>query len=329
MATGFDLIGLLLIVIMAVSGLKKGLIDGVLKIVGIYAAVYTSMNYNQYGTVFLEPLISIPEAYKTPAGFIIVFLVTMYSITFVSFLLKKLVRSMNLGVVDRIGGITFGALKAGMMLSAVVWAFAMVPQSMRGNWQEESKLYPFVEIFAGQMVQVFSLEDELAMLQTMMDPDADKSKLLEMALGSGDNMLMNGMQGDSSGGLNLDLMNLLSGQGGDGSLSPDILKQLGGSEGGDQEEILKKALESMGGSQKGLMQQMLKSAGVEGLGGEDGSDLDIMGQVNKAKTAGMDRQAEMERMLDQIEAEAQGRNKAEADSQAIEELEAEAQGTEE
>ena len=35
MATGFDLIGLVLIGIMAVSGLKKGLIDGVLKIVGM------------------------------------------------------------------------------------------------------------------------------------------------------------------------------------------------------------------------------------------------------------------------------------------------------
>ncbi|MCF7922701.1 MAG: CvpA family protein, partial [Candidatus Marinimicrobia bacterium] len=64
MATGFDLIGLLLIVIMAISGLKKGLIDGVLKMVGIYAAIYASMHYNQYGTALIEPLIHLPDAYK-------------------------------------------------------------------------------------------------------------------------------------------------------------------------------------------------------------------------------------------------------------------------
>ncbi|MBC8377277.1 MAG: CvpA family protein [FCB group bacterium] len=291
MATGFDLIGLLLIVIMAVSGLKKGLIDGVLKIVGMYAAVYASMHYNQYGTAFLEPLISIPEAYKTPAGFVIVFLVVMYSITFVSFLLKKIVKTLRLGAVDRIGGITFGALKAGLMLSAVVWAFAMVPADLKGDWQKESKLYPFVEIFAGQAVYILSLEDELAMMQTMMDPDANKAALLQAAIGG------------ETGGL----------QG-----------LLGDGDGGDQNEILGKALESMGGSQKGLLEQMLKSAGVD-----DVSNLDIMEEVEKVKHAGTNRQADMDKMLAEIEAMAQGRAVMEAEEDSSEVIEEEAEGSEE
>ncbi|MCF7826724.1 MAG: CvpA family protein, partial [Candidatus Marinimicrobia bacterium] len=177
MATGFDLIGLLLIVIMAISGLKKGLIDGVLKMVGIYAAIYASMHYNQYGTALIEPLIHLPDAYKVPAGFVIMFILVMYSITFISFILKKLVKTMRLGAVDRLGGITFGALKAGLILSAFVWAFAMVPADRRGTWQKESKLYPVVEVFAGNMVKILSLEDELATLQSMMDPNADKTQL--------------------------------------------------------------------------------------------------------------------------------------------------------
>ncbi len=233
MATGFDLIGLFLIVIMAVSGLKKGLIDGVLKLVGIYAAVYAAMNYNQYGTVFLEPLINIPEAYKTPAGFVIVFLVTMYSITFISYLLRKLVKTMHLGAVDRIGGITFGALKAGLILSAVVWAFAMVPETMRGTWQKDSKLYPVVEIFAGQMVYVLSLEDELALLQNMMDPDADKTALLQMALGGKGGMgLLTGSGEDGMGGMGNELM---------------------------QNETIRKALESLDEPQQAMIMQAMEA----------------------------------------------------------------------
>ena len=296
MATGFDLIGLILIVIMAISGLKKGLIDGVLKIVGMYAAVYASMHYNQYGTAFLEPLINIPEAYKTPAGFVIVFLATMYSITFVAFLLKKIVKSLHLGAVDRIGGITFGVLKAGLLLSAVVWAFAMVPADRMGTWQKESKLYPYVEIFAGQAVFVLSLEDELAMMQTMMDPDADKTELLQAVLG---------------------------GEDGDG-MSPDLIKAMGDGDGADKTDLLKKAMESMGGSQGGLMKQVLKSAGVD-----DMSDMDIMEEVEKVKHAGTNRQADMDKLLEEIEAEAQGRKKAEAEAQDSEELEAEAEDNEE
>jgi membrane protein required for colicin V production len=289
MATGFDLIGLLLIGIMAISGLKKGLIDGVLKIVGIYAAVYAAMHYNQYGTVFLEPLINIPEAYKTPAGFVIVFLVVMYSFTILSWLLRKIVKSMRLGAVDRIGGITFGVLKAGLMLSAVVWAFAMVPSDMKGSWQKESKLYPYVEMFAGQAVYVLSLEDELALLQNMMDPDANKAALIQAALGG---------EGDGLEGL----------------LGDDASKS----------GAVKKAMESMGGSQGGIMQKVLKSAGMEDI-----SDMDIMGEVEKVKHAGTNRQAEMDRILQEIEAETQGQKELKKDVHEDEEIEAEAQGSEE
>ncbi len=289
MATGFDLIGLILIVIMAISGLKKGLIDGVLKMVGIYAAVYASMHYNHYGTAFLEPLINIPEAYKTPAGFVIVFLVTMYSITFISFLLRKIVKSMHLGAVDRIGGITFGVLKAGLLLSAVVWAFAMVPAGMKGTWQKESKLYPFVEIFAGQAVYILSLEDELALMQNMMDPEANKAALLQAALGSEAGGLQ-GLLGDES----------------------------------SKSEAIKQAMESMGGPQKGIMEQVLRSAGVDDI-----SNLDIMEEVEKVKHAGTNRQADMDKMIEELEAEAHRRDEIEGEAEGREELEGETEGHEE
>ena len=255
MATGFDLVGIFLIIIMSVSGLKKGLIDGVLKMVGVYAAIYASMNYSHYGTLLIAPLVNIPEAYQGTAGFVIVFLGVMYSITFVSFLLRKLVKTMHLGAVDRIGGITFGAVKAGLILSAVVWAFAMVPQSMRGTWQEDSKLYPLVEVFAANMVNVFSLEDELTLLQstvgTMMGKSQDK--LMEKALGG------------AAGGMGLDL-DALTGVGGGGELSgdgesiiPGASSLLGGSSDLSQNEALKKAMESLEGPQKEIIEKAMEA----------------------------------------------------------------------
>lgn len=286
MATGFDLFGLFLLVVMSVGGLKKGLIDGVLKIVGVYAASYAAMNYHQYGSALLEPIYSIPEAYQTPAGFVIIFLVTMYSINLVAFILKKIVKTMRLGVVDKIGGITFGALKAGLILSVLVWVSAMVPADMQGNWKDESKLYPFADVFAGQMVSVLSLEDELAMLETMMDPDADKTALLQSALGSGD--------GEGSDGLS-GLSGIMGGAGDmEGFMGDDS----------SQASAVQKAMDNMGGARKGIMQQVLKSAGIEGLGGEDG--LDIMKEVDKIKNADGNREAKMEQLMKDLEAEAQG-----------------------
>jgi len=240
-----------------------------------------AMNYHQYGSGIIEPLYSLPSGFQTPAGFIIIFLATMYSISLFAFILKKLVKTMRLGVVDKVGGITFGALKAGLILSALVWVSAMVPEEMQGNWQKDSKLYPFADIFAGQMVTVLSLEDELAMLESIMDPDADKTALLEAAMGSG--------AGDGSGGLS-GLDGLMGGDAGDGS-SPD--------------GVIEKAMDNMGGARQGIMQQVLKSAGLEGLGGEDG--LDIMKEVDKIKNADGNREAQMEKLMKDLEDEAQGR----------------------
>ena len=283
MATGFDLFGLFLLVVMSVGGLKKGLIDGVLKIVGIYAASYAAMNYHQYGSALLEPIYSLPAAYQTPAGFVIIFLITMYSINLLAFILKKIVKTMRLGVVDKIGGITFGVLKAGLILSALVWVSTMVPADMQGNWKEESKLYPFADVFAGQMVSVLSLEDELAMLETMMDPDADKTALLQTALGGDDTEGLSGLSGIMGGADDME-----------GFMSDDS----------SQASAVQKAMDNMGGARKGIMQQVLKSAGIEGLGGDDG--LDIMKEVDKIKNADGNREAKMEQLMKELEAEAQG-----------------------
>ncbi len=303
MATGFDLIGLLVILVLSASGLKKGLIDGVLKMVGIYAAIYASMNYNQYGTLFLEPLISIPDSYKTPAGFVVVFVVVMYSFTFMSWLLRKLVKTMHLGIVDRVGGITFGAVKGGLILSAVVWAFAMVPENMRGDWQQESKLYPMVEVFAANAVQVLSLEDELTLLQTTMGSlmGQGKDKMLEQALGGAGDL---GLSADAltkvggGGTLSEDGHSIIpdasSLMGSDNPLDNPMLKKAMESLEGPQKEIIEKAIEAM---QTGNANSLLEGA----INSKDESGASLMDEAMKYMDP--NQKADMHAMIKEMEAE--------------------------
>lgn len=302
MATAFDLFGIGLIIFMSVSGLKKGLVNGVLKMVGVYAAMYTSMNYGNYGAVILEPFISIPESYKTVVGFIVIFLATMYSISFFAYLIRKLISTMNLGIVDRVGGITFGAVKAGLILSAFVWAFAMVPADMRGTWQKESQLYPFVEVFAANMVSIFSLEDELDQLQSTVGSMMGKGKnqLMEQALGG-------------VGGIDMEAITKIGGAGtlsADGhSIIPDGDDLLGGSGDIMNNPMLKKAMESLGGPQREIIEKA-----VEALQSGDASSL-MEGAINSKDASGNslmqeamkymdpDQKVDMNDLIRQMEAE--------------------------
>lgn len=314
MATAFDIIGLLLIGVLAMSGLKKGLIDGVFKMVGVYAAVYASMNYHHYGTALLHPLISIPESYQTAAGFVVVFVLVMYSFTFASWLLRKLVKTLHLGIFDRLGGITFGAMKAGLILSAVVWAFAMVPSNLRGDWQEESKLYPLVEVFAGEMVNVLSLEDELLMLQetvgSLMGQGQDQ--LLQSALQKGGlgntGLTMDAITKVGAGGtLSADGQSIVPSagdlmRGGTMDLSKnEALQKAMESLEGPQKEIIEKALEALqSGNANSLLQGAIQSKDEQGNSLMDAA-MEYMDPAQKANLHGMIKEMEDDIKAQQVQ----------------------------
>lgn len=256
METAFDIFGAMLLIILAMGGYKKGLIDGIFKIVGMYAAMYAAMNYSEYGEIILEPFILVSDAYKSIGGFATMFLVVMGGITFVSFLLRKIVKSLHLGSVDKIGGVILGSIKGGILLSAFVWAMDLVPEDYRGTWQQKSQLYPFAEVFAGLVVDVAGLEDELNMMKATVGGfmGQSKAKLMEEALGGAGGDL--GLSG-------ADAMSLISGTGLGGIEVSDDGTVTGGmtDESGDptQSEVFKKAMESLGGPQREIIEQALEA----------------------------------------------------------------------
>lgn len=256
METAFDIFGAMLLIVLAMGGYKKGLIDGIFKIVGMYAAMYAAMNYSEFGEIILEPFVLVSDAYKSIAGFATMFLAVMGGITFISFLLRKIATSLHLGSVDKIGGVILGSIKGGILLSAFVWAMDLVPEDYRGTWQQRSQLYPFAEIFAGLVVDIAGLEDELNLMKATVGGfmGQSKAKLMEEALGGAGGDL--GLSG-------ADAMSLISGSG-LGGISVDDEGQVSGGmaeEGGDptQSEVFKKAMESLEGPQREIIEQALKA----------------------------------------------------------------------
>lgn len=258
METAFDMFGAMLLIVLAYGGYRKGLIDGIFKIVGMYAAMYAAMNYSEYGEIIIEPIILVSDAYKSIAGFATMFLVVMGGITFISFLLRKIVTSLHLGSVDKIGGVILGSVKGGILLSAFVWAMELVPEDYRGTWQQRSALYPFAEVFAGLVVDIAGLEDELNLMKATVGGfmGQSKDKLMEQALGGAGGDL--GLSG-------ADALSLISGGGAlggaevgeDGTISnmQDIMRE------GDptQSPVFKKAMESLDGPQREIIEKALEA----------------------------------------------------------------------
>ncbi len=165
MATAFDLVSLIAIGWFLFSGLKSGLIESVMKLIGATAAVYLTMNYSMIGLQYLEKIWDVPSKYESIAGFVVVFLVTIYAFQIAAMLMRKVVHGLLLGWVDRAGGALFGLLKAGVLLSGILWILNLLPADVSQGWQKDAKMLPVILSVQNGLVSTFNLEDELEMIQ--------------------------------------------------------------------------------------------------------------------------------------------------------------------
>jgi uncharacterized membrane protein required for colicin V production len=164
MATVFDLVSLIAIGWFLFSGIKSGLIESVMKLIGATAAVYLTMNYSMVGLQYLEKVWDVPSKYESIAGFVTVFLVTIYAFQIAASFMRKIVHGLLLGWVDRTGGAVFGLLKAGVLLSSILWILNLLPADISQGWQKDAKILPVVLSVQNVLVSTFNLEDELDLI---------------------------------------------------------------------------------------------------------------------------------------------------------------------
>jgi len=111
MYTLFDLIVLVMIGILGFLGLRHGLIEEALKLIGIIVASTFAVRFYGLGVALIQDIFNISEGVQTVIGFIIVFLIVYLSIQLLASILKRIVSTLKLAWADRLSGLAFGALK--------------------------------------------------------------------------------------------------------------------------------------------------------------------------------------------------------------------------
>ncbi len=115
-----DIIIALPILYFGYKGAVNGLVKEVLNIVGITLAIFLTFNYmDAFGGV-IAPMFEENQQYIPFASGAILFLGTLIIIAVIAALTKKFLEAVKLGAVNRVFGAFFGALKAGMIVSAAL-----------------------------------------------------------------------------------------------------------------------------------------------------------------------------------------------------------------
>lgn len=138
-----DLLILLPIAFFAYRGFKNGLIKEVLSIAGIVLGVFLTFRYMDEAGASIQPFFGNDAAYVPFMAAFIIFIGTLIAVNIVAVVARKVLETIRLNFLNRATGLAFGALKCGIIISALLLMAAglnMPSQEIR----EESSSYAYV-----------------------------------------------------------------------------------------------------------------------------------------------------------------------------------------
>jgi len=159
MYTLFDLIVIIVIGVLGFLGLRQGLIEEALKLIGMIVASTFAVRFYGLGVALIQDMFNISEGVQTVIGFIIVFLIVYLSIQLLSSILKRIVSTLKLVWLDRLSGLAFGALKGILIMSIVAWCFSIFSETLFVKKLEASSpSYIYLDKCERVLLKTFGLE---------------------------------------------------------------------------------------------------------------------------------------------------------------------------
>jgi membrane protein required for colicin V production len=115
----FDIIIASLLLFGFVRGLLKGLFVEVASLVALIGGVYGAIHFSYFASDFLKEYVSWKQEYISLASFAITFVIIIVVIALLGKALTKIADFASLGILNKILGGVFGALKIGLIMSVV------------------------------------------------------------------------------------------------------------------------------------------------------------------------------------------------------------------
>ena len=115
-----DIIIGIILILFALSGLRKGLIIEAFYLASYIVGIYGAMFFSESVAESLSDAIHVSQEYLALIAFILTFVVFMIVIRYLGRLISGLVEAIHLGFIDKIGGLVFGILKGALLVSIFI-----------------------------------------------------------------------------------------------------------------------------------------------------------------------------------------------------------------
>ena len=161
----FDIIIASLLIFGFVRGVMKGLFVEVASLVALIGGIYGAIHFSYFIGDYLKEAVSWSEEYISLAAFAGTFIAILVTIALVGKMLTKLADFASLGIINKILGGVFGALKIGLILSIIFIFFGKMNDTIpfvKKETLDESILYvPVKKIAPTIFPSIIKNDDEL------------------------------------------------------------------------------------------------------------------------------------------------------------------------
>ncbi len=135
MLSAVDWILLAVLGLSLLLGVWRGIVQEVLSLAGWVVAFYVSQLYAPLAAAWL-PMEGSSQMLRYAAGFVVVFIAVLVATVLVSWVVKKLVSAVGLGLLDRLLGSIFGLMRGVVILLAATVIVGMTPMRETEAWKQ-------------------------------------------------------------------------------------------------------------------------------------------------------------------------------------------------
>jgi membrane protein required for colicin V production len=169
----FDMAILVVFGYCVIRGIFRGLIREVTSLIGLAAGFYVAYSWHGAVSPYLSRWIDQP-VYASVAGFALLFCGVFLAITVLGMLIRLVIKVILLGVVDRIFGGVFGAMKAVLIVSFVYIFLVTFLPGGGGTMVRDSRLAPQAHQAARAIISVVPEDVRISYQKKIQDLKAGR-----------------------------------------------------------------------------------------------------------------------------------------------------------
>ena len=146
-----DIVIIIVLLLGAYSGYKKGLILELIAIIAFILAIVGGFKLLHTGMEYVSRVYDGFGNFLPFVAFLVLFILILIVVNMVGKILKKAIDWTPLGVLDNIAGALIGVVKVALALSILLWVMSGFNINMPDYFTKNSRILPLISGFASQV----------------------------------------------------------------------------------------------------------------------------------------------------------------------------------